>query len=92
MAVIVEKRLAVEDAVLPGRDHGAGLRFGCIQDRFDRGFDDRRAEFAEQFCDATFAEMRRAQHRGKVTAKLARVSHIQRQHLEQVLARPPRLR
>ena len=29
MAVIVEKRLAVEDAVLPGRDHGARLPLGA---------------------------------------------------------------
>ena len=32
--------------------------------------------------------MRRAQHRGEVAAKLARVSHVQRQHIEQILARP----
>lgn len=48
MAVVVEKRLAVKYAVFPGRDHGAGLLLGRIQNGFDRGFDDRRAEFAEQ--------------------------------------------
>ena len=49
MAVIVEKRLAKEHAVLPGRDHRAGLLLGRIEDRLDGGFDDRRAELAEQF-------------------------------------------
>ena len=49
MAVIVEKRLAVEDAVLPGRDHGAGLLLGGIQNGFDRSFNRRRAEFGKQF-------------------------------------------
>ena len=47
VAVIVEKRLAVENAVLPGRDHRAGLRFGRIEDRLDGGFDYRRAELPE---------------------------------------------
>ena len=81
----------MENAVLPGRDHGAGLLFGRVQNGLDGGFDDRRTELAEQFCDAPFAEMRRAQHRGKVAAKLARVSHVQRQHLQNILARPSRL-
>ena len=48
MAVVVQKRLAVKHAVLPGRDHGAGLLLGGIENCLDRGFDDRRAEFAEQ--------------------------------------------
>ena len=88
MAVIVEKRFAMEDAVLPGRDHGAGLRFRRIEDRLDGGFDDRRAELPEQLCDPPLAEMRRAQHRGEVAAKLARVPHVQRQHVQHILARP----
>ena len=48
VAVIVEKRLAVEDAVLPGRDHGTGLRFGRVEDRLDGGFDNECAELLEQ--------------------------------------------
>ena len=32
--------------------------------------------------------MRGAQHRGEVAAKLARIAHVQRQHIEDVLARP----
>ena len=32
--------------------------------------------------------MRRAQHRGEVAAKLAGVTDVQRQHVEQVLAQP----
>ncbi len=49
MAVIVEKGLAKEHAVLPGRDHRAGLLLRRIEDRLDGGFDNRRAELAEQF-------------------------------------------
>ncbi len=49
MTVIVEKRFAVKHAVLPGRDHGAGLQLGRIEDRFNGSFDDGRAELREQF-------------------------------------------
>src|SRR4029077_10237749 len=88
MAVLVEKRLAVKDAVLPGRDHRAGLLLGRIEDRFNGGCDDGRAELREQFRDAPLAEMRSPEHRGEVAAKLARVSDVQRQQIEQILARP----
>ena len=86
MAVIVEKRLAVKHAVLPGRDHGAGLLLGRVENGLDRGFDHRRAELAEQFCHTPLAEMRRPQHRGEIAAKFARVSDVQRQQVEQIVA------
>ena len=44
--------------------------------------------FSEQFCNAPLAEMGRSQHRGEVATKLARVADVQRQQIEQVLARP----
>ena len=47
MAVIVEERFAVEHAVLPGRDHGAGLLLGRVQNRLHRGLDHLAAEFGE---------------------------------------------
>ena len=40
------------------------------------------------FDNTPLAEMRRPQHRGEVAAKLAGVSDVQRQQIEQVLARP----
>ena len=86
MAVIVEKRLAVEDAVLPGRDDRARLLLRRVEDRLDRGFDDGRAEFAEQFRHAPLAEMRRAQHRGEIAAKFAGVADVERQQVEQIVA------
>ena len=45
MAVVVEERLAVKHAVFPGRDHGAGLQLGGIENCLDRGLDGLRAEF-----------------------------------------------
>ncbi len=86
VAVIVEKRLAVEDAVFPGRNDRARLLLRCIEDRPDRGFDDGRAKFAEQFRYAPLAEMRRAQHRGKVAAEFAGVADVERQQIEQIVA------
>ena len=86
MAVIVEKRLAVKHAVLPGRDHGAGLLLGRIENGLDRGFDDRRAELGEQFRHPPLAQMRRAQHRREVAAKFAGVADVERQQIEQVVA------
>jgi hypothetical protein len=49
MAVIIEKGLAEEHAVLPGRDHRSGLLLGRVEDGFDRSFYNWRAELAEQF-------------------------------------------
>ena len=86
MAVIVEKRLAVEHAVLPGRDDGAGLLLGRVEDRLDRGFDHRRAELGEQSRQPPLAEMRRPEHRGEVAAEFAGVADVQRQQIEQVVA------
>ncbi len=88
MAVIVEERFAVEHAVLPGRDHGAGLLLGGIEDRLDRGLDHLAAEFAEQPRQPALAEMRRADHRREIAAKLARIADVQRDQIEQILAQP----
>ena len=52
MTVVVEERLAVEHAVLPGRNHRAGLLLGGIEDGLDRGLDNRRAEFRKQIATA----------------------------------------
>ena len=86
MAVIVEKRLAVEHAVLPGRDDSAGLLLRRVEDRLDGGFDHRRAEFGKQSRQPPLAEMRRAEHRGEIAAEFAGVADVQRQQIEQVVA------
>ena len=86
MAVIVEKRLAMKDAVLPGRDHGPRLLLRRIEDRLDRRFDHRRAELRKQSRQPPLAEMRRAQHRGEVAAEFAGVANVQRQQIEQIVA------
>ena len=49
MPVIVEKGLAMEYAVLPGRNYGARLLLGGIENGLDRSFHDRRAELGQQF-------------------------------------------
>ena len=48
MAVIIEEGFAKKHAVLPGRDNGAGLLLGGIENGFDRGRHDGRAEFDPQ--------------------------------------------
>ena len=91
MAVVVEQGLAVKGAVLPGGDDGAGLLLGGIEDVFDGLGDGRRIEFGEQLRQPPLAEMRGAEHRGEVAAKIARVADVQRDHVEHVLAQPPGL-
>ena len=86
MAVIVEKRLAVEDAVLPGRDHSPRLLLRRVEDRLHGGFHHRRAELGKQSRQPPLAEMRRAQHRGEVAAEFAGVADVQRQQIEQIVA------
>ena len=76
----------MEDAVLPGRDHGSRLLLGGIKDRLDSGFDHGRAKLGEQSRQPPLAEMRRAQHRGEIAAELTGVADVQRQQIEQVVA------
>ena len=56
VAVVVEDRLAVVDAVPPARDHCAHLTFGAIQDRLDRRVRGRRPELVEQGRKAPLAD------------------------------------
>jgi hypothetical protein len=88
MAVVVEQRLAVEDAVLPACDDGARLLFGRVQNILDRLVDGLRIELGEQFCQPPLAEMRGADHCGQIAAKIAGVADVQRDHVEHVLAQP----
>ena len=91
VAVVVEHRLAVVDAIRPARDHGAHLTLGAIQHGLDRGVRGRRAELLEQGGKAALADPGRADHRREVAAKLARVPHVQHDQVEHVLAQPARL-
>ena len=76
----------MEDAVFPGRNHGAGLLLRRIEDRLDRRFDDRRAKFTEQFRYAPLAKMRRAQHRREIAPKFSGIADVERQQIEQIVA------
>ncbi len=77
----------MEHAVLPGRDHGAGLLLGGIENGLDRSFHDGRAEFGKQSRHPPLAEMRGAQHGGEVAAEFAGVADVEREQVEQVVAR-----
>ena len=91
VAVVVEHGLAVKDAVLPGRDDGAGLPLGGVEDVVDRLADGCRIEFGEQLRQPPLAEMGGADHRREVAAEVARVADVQRDHVEHVVAQPSRL-
>ena len=84
--VIVEHCLAAIDAILPSRNLRPGLALGAVEHRLDRRIGDRPAELRCQRQQAPLAEMRRADHRGKVAAEVARVAHIGRDHLKEVAA------
>ncbi len=85
-AVIVQHRLAVIDAVGPGRDDGAGVALGGVEHGFHRIAQRGRAEFRDHRGQALLAQFRRADLRRQVAAEVARMAHVQRQHLQQVLA------
>ena len=85
-AVIVEHCLAVIDAVPPLGDDRPGLALGAVEHRLDRGVGDRPAEFGRQCQQPPLADMRRADHRREIAAKIARVADIGRDHLEEVAA------
>ena len=88
-AVVIEKRLAIKHAVLPGRDHRARLLLGGIKNLFRPRLRPTGApNSANSFDMPPLAEMRRADHRREIAAEVARVAHVQRQHVEQVVAQP----
>ena len=86
VTIVVQKRLAVENPVLPGRYHCAGLLLGGIENGFHRGLDDRRTEFRKQPRQPALPQMRRTDHRRQIAAKIAGVADIQSQQIEQVVA------
>ena len=91
VAVIVEKGLAVKDALLPAPDLGPRAPLGPVQQRLDGGLDGRRVEALHQRLQARLAEAHRADLGRQVAPEVARMAHIERQHLQQVLARPAAL-
>ena len=84
MAVVVEERLAVIHAVLPGRDHCARLAFGAVQHGLDRRERGVPAELAGERQHAPLADMRRADHRREVAAEVVRMAHVGHQHFQHV--------
>ena len=84
MAVVIEERLAVVHAVLPGRDHRARLAFGAVEHRLDRRVRGVPAELAGERQHAPLADMRRADHRREVAAEVVRMAHVGHQHFQHV--------
>ena len=84
--VVVEQGLAPVDAVLPLRDDRPGLALGAVEYRLDRRIGDGPAELGCERQQAPLADMRRADHCGEITAEVAGVAHIGRDHLEEVAA------
>ena len=89
MAVIVEKRLALVDAVLPSGNDRPHLSLGAVEHGRDGRMGRCRAELREQLPEAALADARRADHCREIAAKVARMAHIEDDHLVDVLAPPP---
>ena len=88
-AVVVEKGLAMEDAVLPGRDHGARLLLPRHRARLrSRPRPPGAPNLRKQLLHSPLAEMRSTDHRGKIAAKIMRIAHIERDHVQHVVAQP----
>src|SRR5690242_14928258 len=78
----------MEDAVLPGRYHRACLQLGSIEHDLDRSFDHRAAHLRKQLLHPSFAEMRSADHSGKIATEIMGITDIERDHVENVVAQP----
>ena len=72
VAIVVEERLALVDAVLPAGDDGPHLPLGAIEDGRDRRVRRRRAELGEQLPQTALADARRADHGREIAAEVAR--------------------
>ena len=86
VAVVVEERLALVDAVLPLGDDRAHLPLGAVEHGLDRGMRRCRAELGEQLREPPLADPRRADHRREVAAEVARMAHVEHDHLVDVVA------
>ncbi len=84
VAVVVEDRLALVDAVLPLRDDGAGLALGAVEHRLDRRMRRRPAELVGEGEEAPLADMGGADHRREIAAEVARMADIGGNHLHHV--------
>ena len=88
VAVVVEERLALVDAILPPGDDGAHLTLGAVEHGRDRRVRRLRAELGEQLPKPPLADTRRADHGREVAAEIARMAHVEHDHLVDVLAPP----
>ena len=84
VAVVIDDGLAVVDAIFPFADHRARLAFGAVEHRFDRGERRGPAELGGQRQQPAFADVRRADHRREVAAKIVRVADVGHQHFEHI--------
>ena len=89
MAVIVEKRLAVKHAVLPGRDHRAGLLLGRIEDGLHRGLDHLARRIRANSRDSRRSPRCAAPTIAARSPRNSRgIADVQRQQVEQIVAQP----
>ena len=86
VAIVVEERLALVDAVLPAGNDGAHLPLGTVEHGRDRRMRRRRAELGEQLAEPALADARRADHGREIAAEVAGMAHIEHDHLVDVLA------
>ena len=85
-AIVVQQGDALIDAVFPDGDDIAGLFFRRVQNDIHRGPDQIWAKFIHQGQQAFFAQSYGADLGCQVTLKVARMAHVRRQHLHQILA------
>ena len=86
VAVVVEERLALVDAILPAGDDRPHLPLGAVEHGRDGGMGRRGAELGEQLPQPPLADARRADHGREVAAEVARMAHVEHDHLVDVLA------
>ena len=86
VAIVVEKRLALVDAILPAGNDRPHQALGTVENGRDRRMRRRRAELGEQLSEPALADARRADHGREIAAEVAGMAHIEHDHLVDVLA------
>src|SRR5262245_30573168 len=91
VAIIIEKRLAFVDAVLPMGNDRAHLPFRAIQQSRNSRMCGSRTELCEQPVQSPLADAGRADHGRKITAEVARMAIVEHDHLLHILSPLPLL-
>ena len=84
--IIIQHGLTLPGAILPFADDCANLCLGRVQDAADGAEDVRVAKLFNQSVQAALSQVYRADLRGKVTEKVARMPDVHGQHLHDVFA------